>query len=265
MAKSVLVGIGRWLRLAAAAAFVLLGSACASWSWFNSTPPSKMTAEQLYAEAQNEMASGNWSRAREQLTRLESRYPFGRYAQQAQIEIAYAYYKEGDQAQAIAAADRFLKLYPNHPFADYVTYLKGLATFSDELGLFGRHLGLDPSTRDPKAMRDAFAIYKDLVARFPESKYAPDSRARMNYLVTAMAQSEVNIARFYLERGAYVAAVDRAQTAVRNYSGTAAAEEALSIMMRAYEALELPRLADDARRVLELNYPGSRYLASAKR
>jgi len=265
MAKSVLGRIGRWLRLGAAAAFVLLGSACASWSWFNQTPPSKMTAEQLYAEAQNELASGNWARAREQLTRLESRYPFGRYAQQAQIEIAYAFYKEGDQAQAIAAADRFLKLYPNHPFADYVIYLKGLATFSDELGLFGRYLGLDPSTRDPKAMRDAFAIFKELVTRFPDSKYAPDSSARMNYLVTAMAQSEVNVARFYLERGAYVAAVDRAQTAVRNYAGTEAAEEALWIMMRAYEALELPKLAEDTRRVLELNFPGSRYLTTAKR
>jgi outer membrane protein assembly factor BamD len=253
-------------RLVAVALVLLLVAGCSTLdSWFSRTPADKMTAEQLYAEAQNELASGNWVRARENLNRLESRYPFGRYAQQAQIEIAYAYYKEGDQAQAIAACDRFLKLNPNHPFADYVLYLKGLATFSDELGLFGRQLGLDPSTRDPKAMRDAFAIYRELVGRFPDSKYAPDATARMNYLVTAMAQSEVNVARFYLERGAYVAAVDRAQTAVRNYAGTDAAEEALSIMMRAYTALALPKLAEDTRRVLELNYPNSRFLASAKR
>jgi outer membrane protein assembly factor BamD len=224
-----------------------------------------MSAEQLYAEAKTEMSAGNWQRARELLTKLESRFPFGRYAQQAQIEIAYAFYREGEPAQAIATADRFLKQYPNHPFADYVLYLKGLALFSDDLGLFGRYLGLDPTTRDPKAMREAFTVFKELVTRFPDSRYAADASARMNYLVTAMAQSEVNVARFYMERGAYVAAADRAQTAVRNYSGTAAAEEALSIMMRSYEALGLQKLSDDARRVLELNYPQSHYLASSKR
>jgi outer membrane protein assembly factor BamD len=253
----------RLLRLTAAAACLLALAACGSW--FQQTAADKMSAEQLYAEAQNEMAAGNWQRAREQLVKLESRYPFGRYAQQAQIEIAYAFYKEGEQAQAIATCDRFLKLYPNHPFADYVLYLKGLTLFSDNIGLFGQQLGLDPARRDPKAMREAFAVFKELVERFPDSKYAPDARARMNYLVTAMAQSEVHVARFYLERGAYVAAADRAQIAVRSYSGTAAAEEALSIMIRAYDALGLPQLADDARRVLELNYPGSRYLTASKR
>ena len=263
MMESVVERTRRWVRLLAAATCLLAVAGCGSW--FQSTPADKMSAEQLYADAQNELAAGNWQRARELLTRLESRYPFGRYAQQAQIEIAYAFYKEGDQAQAIAAADRFLKVNPNHPFADYVLYLKGLATFSDELGLFGRQLGLDPSTRDPKAMREAYAVYRELVGRFPDSKYAPDASARMNYLVTAMAQSEVNGARFYLERGAYVAAAERAQSAVRSYSGTAAAEEALSIMMRAYEALGLPKLAEDARRVLELNYPGSRFLTTQKR
>ncbi len=240
----------------------LLLAACGS---IGKDPTEKMSPEQLYAEAKNEMAAGNWQRAREMLTKLEARYPFGRYAQQAQIEIAYAFYREGESAQAIAAADRFLKLNPNHPFADYVYYLKGLASFNDDLGLFGRTLGLDPSTRDPKAMRDAFEVYRELVSRFPDSRYAADATARLNYLVTAMAQSEVNIARFYLQRGAYVAAVQRAQTALRDYSGTPAAEEALSILMQAYDGLALPQLRDDARRVLELNFPGSRYLASAKR
>jgi len=245
-----------------AGASLALVAACGS---VGGDPTAKMTPEQLYAEAKDEMASGNWVRAREALTRLESRYPFGRYAQQAQIEIAYSHYKEGDGAQAIAACNRFLKLNPNHPFADYVYYLKGLATFNDDLGLFGRRLGMDPTARDPKAMREAYDVFRELVGRFPDSRYAADASARMNYLVTAMAQSEVNIARFYLERGAYVAAVQRAQGAVRDYSGTPAAEEALSILMRAYDGLALPQLRDDARRVLELNYPGSRYLASAQR
>jgi len=244
------------------AASLLLIAACGS---IGRDPTEKMSADQLYADAKSEMASGNWQRAREILTRLESRYPFGRYAQQAQIEIAYAYYKEGESAQAIAACDRFLKLNPGHPFADYVLYLKGLASFNDDLGLFGRTLGMDPTTRDPKAMREAFDVFKELVSRFPDSRYAPDASARMNYLVSAMAQSEVNIARFYLQRGAYVAAVQRAQGALRDYAGTPAAEEALSVLVRAYDGLALPQLRDDARRVLELNYPGSRYLAAASK
>lgn len=259
MMQRVVSAGARWALLIAT---VMVVAACSS---FSADPTAKMTAEQLYAEAKTEMAAGNWVRAREMFTKLEARYPFGRLAQQAQIEVAYAYYKENDSAQAIAACDRFLKLHPNHPFADYVLYLKGLATFDDDLGLFGRYVGADPTARDPKAMREAFDVYKTLVSRFPESRYAADASARMNYLVSAMAQSEVNIARFYLERGAYVAAAQRAQGALRDYAGSAAAEEALYVLVRAYDGLAMPQLRDDARRVLELNYPGSRFLASTQR
>ena len=262
MKASVVGCVVRRLLTWAAAMSLALVAACSS---LTADPTSKLSAEQLYADAKSELAAGNWARARELFGKLEARYPFGRYAQQAQIEVAYAFYKEGDSAQAIAACDRFLKLNPNHPFADYVLYLKGLATFTDELGLFGKTLGMDPTTRDPKAMRDAFEVFRELVSRYPDSVYAADATARMNYLVTAMAQSEVNIARFYLDRGAYVAAVQRAQGAVRDYSGTPAAEEALWIMMRSYDDLGMPQLRDDTRRVLEANFPGSRYLASAKR
>jgi outer membrane protein assembly factor BamD len=262
MKASVVGCVVRRLLTWAAALSLALVAACSS---LTADPTSKLSAEQLYADAKSELAAGNWARARELFGKLEARYPFGRYAQQAQIEVAYAFYKEGDSAQAIAACDRFLKLNPNHPFADYVLYLKGLATFTDELGLLGKTLGMDPTTRDPKAMRDAFEVFRELVSRYPDSVYAADATARMNYLVTAMAQSEVNIARFYLDRGAYVAAVQRAQGAVRDYSGTPAAEEALWIMMRSYDDLGMPQLRDDTRRVLEANFPGSRYLASAKR
>ncbi len=262
MRESVVRGAMRRALTWAAVASVALLAACGS---LTSDPASKMSAEQLYADAKSEMASGNYQRARELLARLEARYPFGRYAQQAQLETAYAFYKEGDSVQAIAAADRFLKLNPNHPFADYGYYLKGLATFTDDLGLLGKTLGMDPTTRDPKAMRDAFEVYRELVSRFPDSIYAADAIARMNYLVTAMAQSEVNIARFYLDRGAFVAAVQRAQGTLRDFSGTPAAEEALAILVRAYDGLDMPQLRDDSRRVLEANFPGSRYLTTARR
>ena len=165
--------------------------------------------------------------------------------------IAYSYYKENESAQAITAADRFLKLNPNHPNADYVQYLKGLATFNDDLGLFGRFLGIDPSRLDPKSMREAFEVFRELTARWPDSKYAPDATLRMNYLINAMAQSEVNIARFYFQRGAYVAAIQRSQGAVRDFQRSPAAEEALTIIVRSYQALSLPELAADAERVLK--------------
>src|SRR5262249_13267483 len=150
---------------------------------------------------------------------------------------AYTYYKEGESAQAVTAADRFLKLNPNHQNADYVMFLKGLALFNDDLGIMGRRFGRDPTYRDPKAMREAFDAFKELAVRFPNSRYAPEAISRMNYLVNALAQSEVNVARYYLQRGAYIAAIQRSQAALKEYVGAPASEEALSIMVRAYGAL----------------------------
>jgi outer membrane protein assembly factor BamD len=173
------------------------------------------------------------------------------------MEIAYTYYKENEPAQAITAAERFLKLNPNHQNADYVLYLKGLAIFSDDLGLFGRALGYDPADRDPKAMREAFETYKELVTRFPASRYAADATARMNWLVDGLARNEVHVAQYYLRRGAYVAAIQRAQNALREYQGTPATEQALVVMMRAYEALGMKDLSADAQRVLQRNFPDS--------
>jgi outer membrane protein assembly factor BamD len=248
-------GWGRSFALGLAAAALLAG--CGA---LDKDPTAKWDAERLYAEAKDEMTIANWKRARELLEKLEARYPFGRYAQQAQIEIAYTYYKEGETAQAVAAADRFLKLHPNHTHADYVHFLKGLALFNDDLGLFGRRFGRDPSSRDPKAMREAFDAFKELVIRFPNSRYAEEATARMNYLVNALAQSEVNVARYYLARGAYLAAIQRAQAALRDYVGAPASEEALAILVKAYDALGLTDLRRDAERVLLKNYPASAFL-----
>jgi outer membrane protein assembly factor BamD len=251
--------IGNWRAWSRAVAVVVLASLAACTS-LDKDPTAKWDAERLYNEAKEEIAIANWRKARELLEKLEARFPFGRYAQQAQLEIAYTYYKEGDAVQAVSAAERFLKLNPNHPNADYVQYIKGVALFNDDLGMFGRRFGRDPTYRDPKAMREAFDAFKELVIRYPNSRYAPEATARMNYLVNALAQSEVNVARYYLQRGAYLAAVQRAQVALREYVGAPASEEALSIMARAYASLGMDGLRTDTERILLKNYPNSAFL-----
>ncbi len=220
------------------------------------------TADQLYADAKDEMSSGNWAQAITVLEKLESRYPFGRYAQQAQIDTAYARWKEGEPALALAAIDRFIKLYPNHENIDYVLYLKGLINFNDRSSLFTRYTGEDLAERDPKAAREAFDTFKELVTRFPESKYASDASARMRYLLDTLASNDVHVARYYLRRGAVLAAVNRAQAVVKQYQDTPAVEEALAIMMVGYKQLGLEDLSNDARRVLQSTYPQSAYLSS---
>jgi outer membrane protein assembly factor BamD len=217
------------------------------------------SAQKLYAEAKDNLNSGNYERAVKLFETLEARYPFGRYAQQAQLEVAYAYYKDNEPISAIAACDRFIKLHPNHPNVDYAYYLKGLANFNDDLGLLGKLVDQDMSERDPRAARDAFLAFKDLVTRFPDSQYAADSTARMKYLVNALASNEVHVAKYYLKRKAWVAAANRAKEVLKTYPEAPAMEEALAIMVVAYDELGLVDLRDDAQRVLKLNFPDSKY------
>ena len=223
------------------------------------------SAQRIYSEAKDELNSGNYERAVKLFEALESRYPFGRYAQQAQLEVAYAYYKDNEPISAIAACDRFIKLHPNHPNVDYAYYLKGLANFNDDLGILGNlsMLGIreaqDMSERDPRAAREAFQTFKELVTRFPESKYADDATARMKYLVNALAGNEVHVAKYYLKRQAYVAAANRAKEVLKTYPEAPALEEALAIMVMSYDKLGLTDLRDDAQRVLTLNFPNSKY------
>jgi outer membrane protein assembly factor BamD len=218
------------------------------------------SAQKLYAEAKSELNDRNYERAIKLYEKLEARYPYGRYAQQAQLEIAYAYYKDGEPAQALAAVERFIKLYPNHPSVDYAYYLRGLINFNDDLGWFGYISGQDLTERDPKAAREAFDAFKELVARFPESKYTPDAIARMNYLVNALAAHEIHVARYYFRRGAYVAAANRAREALKTYPQAPANEEGLVILVKSYDALGMKDLRDDAERVLRRNFPDSKYL-----
>ena len=218
------------------------------------------SAQKLYSEAKDSLNNRNYEQAIKYYEKLEARYPYGRYAQQAQLEIAYAYYKDLEAAQAVRAADRFIKLHPNHPNVDYAYYLKGLAHFTEDPGWTGYISGQDMTERDPKAARESFDAFRDLVNRFPESRYASDSIARMNYLVNALASHEIHVARYYMRRGAYVAAANRAQYALKTYPRAPANEEGLVILVSAYDRLGLNELRDDAERVMKKNFPDSRYL-----
>lgn len=215
----------------------------------------------LYAEAIDERDHGSPERAITLFEKLEGRAAGTPLAQQAELEKAYLYYKQRDQIQALATLDRFIKLHPMSPAMDYALYLKGVVNFNDNLGIFGFIAKQDLSERDQKAAKESFEAFKQLVERFPDSKYAPDASLRLNYIVNSLAQSEVHVARYYFSRGAYVAAINRAQSAVADYRGVPAVEEALYIIMLSYDALQMPDLAKDARRVLETNYPQSTYLS----
>ncbi|GAA5183755.1 outer membrane protein assembly factor BamD [Niveibacterium umoris] len=235
-------------------------------SWFESDKGGKIDqrpAEEIYAEAKELLESSSYDRAVKLFEQLEAKYPYGRYAQQAQLEIAYAWYKAQDPAQALAAIERFIKLHPNHPNVDYAYYLKGLITFNEDQGFMGLVGQQDLTERDPKAALSSFDAFKELVTRFPDSKYAEDGRVRMGYLVNALAQHEIHVARYYQKRNAQLAAANRAQATIKNYPNSPAVEEALAIMINSYDQLGMKDLAADSRRVLALNFPKSRYIADA--
>lgn len=239
--------------------FVLLLSACGLLPE-KIDETSTWSAAKLYSEARDELTGGNYDKSVQLFEKLESRYPFGTYAQQAQMEIAYVYYRQGDQAQALVAAERFIKLHPNHPNVDYVYYLRGLINFNEKLGFLNSLSYQDATERDPKATRDAFDAFKQLAEKFPGSTYTPDAIARMKYLVNAMAQYDVHVANYYYRRGAYLAAANRAQSALNEYREAPAVEEALLIMVRAYDKMGITDLRDDAQRVFKKNFPNSAYL-----
>lgn len=242
------------------ATFVLLGLSACSLLPEKVDETRNWPAEKLYSEARDEMTAGQYDSAIKLFERLESSYPFGTYAAQAQMEIAYAYYKSGDQAEALAAVERFIKLHPNHPQVDYMYYLRGLVNFNDSVGFMNIIYKQDPTERDPKATREAFAAFKVLVDKFPASKYTPDAILRMNYLVNAMASYEVHVARYYFRRGAYLAALNRAQGAVKDYGDSPATEEALFIMINSYDKMGMTDLRDDAQRVFVRSFPNSRFM-----
>ena len=219
-----------------------------------------MSPEQLYEDAKEDAAAGNFEQAIKSYERLEGRAAGTLIAQQAQLELAYIRYKTGERPQAIAVLDRFMKLHPTSPAYDYALYLKGLVNFNDNLGFLGNLSRQDLSERDQQASRDSYQAFRQLVERFPQSSYAADAAVRMNYIVNALAAYELHVARYYFRRGAYVAAANRAQQTVQEYQETPSVEEALYLLVRSYDQLGLPQLRDDAERVLKHNYPQSRFL-----
>lgn len=207
-----------------------------------------------YRAAQSNLRSGNYTDAVSLLQLLESRFPFGRYAQQAQLEIIYAYYRSAQPEAARSAADRFIRLHPQHPKVDYAYYLKGMASFDEDRSFFASLLSTDPTKRDPGAARDSFDDFSLLLQRFPNSQYAPDAQKKMAYLKNLLAETEIDVARYYIYRGAYVAAANRGRYVFENFQGTTAVPDALAIMVEAYQLLELDVLADQTLLVLSSNF-----------
>ena len=217
------------------------------------------SAERLYADAREEISSGNRSAARERLEAIEARFPFGGYAQQALVVQAYVNWKDEEPEQALAAIDRFEQQYPNHPGSDYMLYLKGLVTFTPPSAVFARITKQDPAERDPKGLRKSYDAFYELINRYPDSRYTPDAKKRLTWLVNTIAENEVQVAQYYYERGSYVAAVNRGKTVLADFEGVPAAERALYIMMLSYDKLGLDDLRDDTQRVLDQNYPDSEF------
>lgn len=241
--------------------FALLLNACAIFGTPTELDDTKgMTAERIYEEGAAKMRDKDYDKAIVYFGKLESRYPNGRYAAQAQLETAYAQYKKQDPVLCVAAADRFIKLHPNHANVDYAYYLKGLAVFN-ERGVLEKLTKQQVSDRDPRSLRDSFVTFKELVTRYPNSRYAKDATQRMVYLANSLADHELHVARYYMKRQAYVAAINRAKYVLEYYPQSPSTEEALVIMISAYDLMSLDDLKKDTIRILQTNYPNSAILS----
>jgi outer membrane protein assembly factor BamD len=246
-----------WLCIVGLSALLLAG--CAN------TPKDETAAwnaDKLYAEAKDELNSGAYDKAAKLFERLEGRAAGTLLGQQAQIDRAYTMYRSGDKAQALSILERFMKLHPTSPAMDYALYLQGLVNFNDNLGILGNLSRQELSERDQQASRDSYQSFKQLVEQLPQSKYVPDARLRMNYIVNALAAYELHVARYYFRRGAYLAAANRAQQAIQEFQQSPSAEEALFLMMQSYDRLGLTQLRDDTDRVMRKSFPNSSYLAA---
>ncbi|MCP5143817.1 MAG: outer membrane protein assembly factor BamD [Gammaproteobacteria bacterium] len=246
--------------------FALLQLAgCSLFSTKEEDKTENWSAEQLYDEGHKRMLNKYYDGAVRYFEFLQQRYPFGVYAQQAQLELAYSYYKNSEHETALASLERFMKLYPTNPNMDYAYFLRGVVNFNANRGFSDRFLARDPSQRDNSTAVKSFQDFAELIQRFPESRYIGDARQRMIYLRNLLAQHEVNVAQYYMRRGAYVAAANRARYVVENYQQAPVMPEALATLAKAYTVMELDQLAADALHVLEVNYPNSPRIREIRR
>lgn len=213
------------------------------------------SAEEVYAEARKALSARLYDEAIGLYRNLTIRYPFGRHAEQALLDMSYAQYKANRPEAAIASLDRFLRTYPTHPNVDYAWYLKGLVNYDQTMGFLREMFPGTAADRDQQAAQQAFRDFQELIRRFPDSRYVADARQRMVFLRNIMAEYEVTVARYYQRRGAHVAALNRTRYVIENYPGAPATVDALQIMARAYERMDMTELAADTRRVLEMSYP----------
>ena len=247
--------------IARLAIFLTLALLLASCGRFNRQDPLEtLPVEGLYAEAKGSLEVGNAARAQRYYQRLIARFPYGPYTEQAQIELAYAYYKGNKPEDATSAINRFIRTYPAHPHIDYMYYLRGLVNFNRNDGALIRFAGLDPAQREQVSLQQSFNDFGDLIQRYPNSRYAADARAKMVHLRNQMARHDMNVAVLYLERPAWVAAANRSKHVIEHYPQSIYTSDALAVMSEAYQRLGQDTLAVDARRVLELNYPDHPYL-----
>lgn len=250
---------------------MLLGLSCASCSLFDTDKANAKeaakeqkedderagwTVEEYYAEAKEELMAKNYQSAVKRYEKLEARFPFGVYALQAQLDVAFAYYKNAEPDSAIAAVDRFIKMNPSHPNVDYAYYLRGLINYNRGISFLDRFVPTDSSQRDPGAARTALKDFDDLIVRYPRGLYVEDSKLRVSALRNNLAMYEINVADYYMRRGAYLAAARRGVEVLQKFQRTQAVPKALKVMEQAYRTLEMNDLADDAARVYALNFSG---------
>lgn len=217
--------------------------------------PEGQSEQVLYEAAAEQLENANYEQAIKNLQMLEARFPFGPYAEQAQLELIYAYYKNFNYAASIEASERFIRLHPQHPNVDYAYYMRGLANYSEGKGLFERFTPTDLTERDPGSARQSFNDFSQLVTRFPNSEYAPDARYRMIYLRNLLARYEINVANYYLKRRAFIAALNRGRYVIENFPQSPAVPDALAVVVQSYLLLDEDELADDTLTVLRDNYP----------
>ncbi|HSC75359.1 MAG TPA: outer membrane protein assembly factor BamD [Pseudomonadales bacterium] len=219
-----------------------------------------LTEAELYQKASGNMNQGKYDKSVEYFQALEARYPFGSYSDQAQLDIIYAYYMGGEAEAAGAAADRFIRLHPQHPQVDYAYYIRGLSSFTESQGVLERFMPTDMTRRDPGAARKSFAEFSDLLTRFPNSEYAPDARKRMIYLRNLLARYEIHTANYLFKRGAWLAAANRGRYVVENFQESPAVPDGLAVMVQGYHSLGLDDLSEQALVILKANYPTYPYL-----